>query len=890
MKKFKFLFIMLMGLGLLSVQHSFAQTGTIKGTVIDAQTLETLVGATLQIEGTLIGAITDIDGNYVITNMNAGTHQLKASFVGFSPKNVEITLIADQEITMDFALNSDLMGLDEVVVTGVVNEKSALRSADALTTLKPKFLSELGAQTTAEIFKAIPGIHVESSGGEGNANISVRGIPVASGGSKFLLLQEDGLPVLQFGDISFGNSDIFLRYDRTVNRIEALKGGSASTMASNSPAGIINFISKTGVKDGGEIATTFGLDYRSLRTDYNFGGSLGNGFRFNMGGFFRSGQGPSNPGFTGNYGGQIKANITKQFEKGYARVYFKYLNDRAISYMPMPVKVTGTSDDPTYESIEGYDLTNSTLQSPEFLLLHGMDNAGNRRTSNISDGMHPLVLSVGTEFDFDIGNGWRFKDKSRMAFTSGTFNSPFPAQVGNADALAKGLAGDGYSMSYANGSNAGVALSPAQIENLNGNGLAMIIHSFDVEMNNLNNFTNDMFLTKDLGKAKLTLGYYNAYQKIDMSWLWQSYLTDVSGDGGPRLMDVQSSDDSYSTENGLVAYGVPLWGNCCTRGYDMSYAIDAPYANVEVEITSGFSVDASLRYDMGNATGYYLGNYQAAVDVDEDGTISPIEESVTLLDNENPKPVNYDFGYVSYSIGANYLLDEFKAVYARYSKGGRANADRLLYSPFINADGNTVDGLSADQINQAEFGFKYKSPKISFTATAFYDKISEQNEEFGKILSKDYNTYGVEADAVASVSDFYIAAGATFTKAEITKSLNSDEEGNVPRRVPALMYNINPSYSSFEGKANIGFSLIGTTDVYAQDDNIMVLQGYIYLNAFVSFNITKGLDIMINSNNLTNTLGFTEMEGDAFVDNSVNYMRARPITGRASTATLTYKF
>ena len=322
----------------------------------------------------------------------------------------------------------------------------------------------------------------------------------------------------------------------------------------------------------------------------------------------------------------------------------------------------------------------------------------------------------------------------------------------------------------------------------------------------------------------------------------------------------------------------------------MAYTIDAPYANVEVELTSQFSMDASLRYDMGNANGYYLSNYQAAVDVDEDGIISPTEESVTLLNNAKPNTVNYNFGYVSYSIGANYLLDETKAVYARYSQGGRANADRLLYSPFIDADGKTISGLSADQINQAELGFKFKSPRLGFTATGFYDVISEQNEEFGKVLNKDYNTYGVEVDAVATFSNFYIAAGATYTKAKITKSMTVAEEGNVPRRVPALMYDINPSYSFLKGKANIGFSLIGTTKVYAQDDNVAVLPGFVYVNAFVSYNITKGLDLMINSNNVTNTLGFTEMEGYPFIVNSVIYMRARPITGRVTTATISYTF
>jgi outer membrane receptor for monomeric catechols len=108
--------------------------------------------------------------------------------------------------------------------------------------------------------------------------------------------------------------------------------------------------------------------------------------------------------------------------------------------------------------------------------------------------------------------------------------------------------------------------------------------------------------------------------------------------------------------------------------------------------------------------------------------------------------------------------------------------------------------------------------------------------------------------------------------------------------VPDLLYNINPSYRFLKGRGSLGFSLIGTTKVYAQDDNNVVLPGYVYVNAFVGFRIVQGLDLRINSNNLTNTLGFTEMEGDPFVNGEVNYLRARPITGRATTATLTFTF
>lgn len=867
-----------------------AQTGILKGKITDQLSEEALIGASVVIKGTSIGTISDIDGNYKLENIEAGTYTLVASFIGYSKMEVELVISANMETKHDFALSADLIGLDQVTVTGVVNQKSNIESSVALTTLKPKFVEVFGAATTAELFKAIPGIRSESSGGEGNANIAVRGIPIASGGSKFLQLHEDGLPVMQFGDISFGNADIFLRSDRTVGRIEAIKGGSASTFASNSPAGIINFISKNGSVEGGSIGMTLGMDYKSYRTDFEYGAPIGNGFRFHIGGFFRQGEGPRDPGYTANNGGQIKANITKEFEKGYVRLYFKILDDKAIAYMPMPVKVTGTNSDPNYESIHGYSITGGSLQSSNFMHVLSVDGKGNSRTSNVGDGMHPISKVVGGEFSFDIGEGWQLKEKFRYANNNGSFVAPFPAQVGNANEIAESIAGAGYSLSYANGAKAGVALSSSEINNLNDNGLLMRIHLFDVDMDDLSNFTNDFYLSKSFNNVDFTAGYYRAQQKIGMTWLWQSFLTDVSSDNGPRLMNIASADNSYYSSNGLIAHGVPFWGNCCTRGYDMTYDIDAVYANVGVEVTDQLNFEGSIRYDMGDVTGYYLSNYQAQIDVDNNGNITPVEESVTVLDNANSKPVDYDYDYISYSLGANYKINDDQAVYTRYSKGGRANADRLLYTPFITPEGGTVDGLDADEIKQFELGYKYKSPSLAVIMTGFYTDISEQNEEFGKIINKEFTTYGVEFEGIYRKSNFNLAVGATYTHAEIDKSINPDEEGNTPRRVPDLLYNVTPSYDFNNGKTSVGFSLVGTTEVYAQDDNGIVLPGYAYVNAYASHNITKGLALRANINNLFNTIGFTEMEGDPFVENTTNYMRARPITGRASTLSITYTF
>jgi outer membrane receptor protein involved in Fe transport len=876
-------------LGFCATVLSLAQTGSLEGKVTDQTSSEPLIAAAIVVKGTTNGTITDLDGNYTISGLEPGTYVFKASFIGYSPVEQEIEILADETTQYDFALAQDLIGLDEVVITGVVNPRSALESSVAMTTMNPKSVKALSATTTAEIFKAIPGIHSESSGGEGNANISVRGVPISTGGAKFLQLYEDGLPVLQFGDIMFGNADIFVRADNTVGRIEAIRGGSASTFASNSPAGIINFISKTGVQKGGSIGTTFGVDYKDFRTDFNFGAPIGDGLTFNIGGFYRQGVGPREVDYDGNIGGQIKANITKNFDNGYARIYFKHLNDRSISYMPMPVTATGTGLDPQYESIEGFDMRTAALQSSEFFRMSGIDENGNPRTTNISDGMHPVSNAIGAEFSFDLGDGWQLKEKGRLALTNGSFRTLFPmGPIGSADDIAQSVMGDayapGYTFSYANGANAGQALNASQLSGLNGNGLLMQVASFDVDINSLNNFTNDLYISKRFNNINLTLGYYKAYQQIAMYWDWQGYITDVST--MPRLMNIASADGSYYTESGVTNYGV--WG--LGRKYDMKYNIDAPYANFDIEVNKQLNVDASVRYDFGHASGYYLNGKTASVDVNSDGVLSPAESNATIVDNTKPNAVDYTYGYLSFSAGANYKIDDGNAFYARVSQGGRANADRLLYSPFLNDEGETIDGTEADMILQIEGGYKYKSPKLSYTITPYFTNVTEQNADptEQKIYLIGFQSYGAELEASAKVGNLMINAGAIFTKAKITSSLDEANVGNTPRRVPDLMYHITPTYTL--GKAVIGLNLIGTTKVFVSNSNEIVLPGYAYLNGFLSYGIAKNLNVNLNVNNITNVLGFTEAESHSFVDNSTNYMRARPITGRSTTMSISYNF
>ena len=283
----------------------------------------------------------------------------------------------------------------EIVVTAVARGQNVLDSSVSVSSLNSEAIVDLAPRSSAELIRQIPGIRSESSGGEGNANIAVRGLPVASGGAKFLQLQEDGLPILEFGDITFGNADIFLRTDYSVARVEAVRGGSASTFASNSPGGVVNFISKTGTREGGSLGLTAGLDYREFRADFDYGGSIDADTTFHIGGFSHIGDGPRDVGYDGARGGQIKANITRNFANGYVRVYGKYLNDHSVAYLPNPVLVSGSDADPTYTSIANFSINSDSLHSPNFRPITTLDQANQVETHNINEGMHPKVLAAG---------------------------------------------------------------------------------------------------------------------------------------------------------------------------------------------------------------------------------------------------------------------------------------------------------------------------------------------------------------------------------------------------------------------------------------------------------------------------------------------------------------
>lgn len=769
--------------------------------------------------------------------------------------------------------------LEEVFVTGVVNPKTKIKSSVSITTLGVKQIEQSAPRSTAEIFRSIPGIRSESTGGEGNANIAVRGVPISSGGSKYLQIQEDGLPVLLFGDIAFATADIFTRFDGNVAKVEAIRGGSASILSSNSPGGIINFISKTGKVEGGSMSTSFGLDYNNFRTDLDYGAKIGDGLYFHAGGFYRSGEGVRQAGFTANNGGQAKFNLTKEFDKGSVTVYAKFLDDRAAAYMPMPVQVSGTNANPNWGSISGFNATKGALQTVFLSHNVGVGPDGQLRRGKVADGMNPISKSIGINAAFELEDGWKITENGRFTANSGGFISPFPSEVGTAASIASSF-GAGSTLSFA---NTGTAFN-------NPNGLVARIHMFDTQLNDFNNFMNDLKISKNFDKVALTAGYFKSIQNISMSWMWNSYLQEVS-DNNARLINVRNGAGNLLSQNGLYAYGVPAWGNCCTRNYDTQYNVSAPYLNASFEANDQLSIEGGIRFDMGKVTGSFAGSSQSAIDINNDGIISAPETSVSSINTANTTAVNYDYNYVSYSFGANYALNNSQSFFARYSKGASAKADRVLFerpaASYLNGD--LINSL--DYLAQAELGYKHKFSGGYVYGTFFYAKTDEQSgfeaTNPSMLTQNNYKSLGLEVESAYNVSNNVDLRGSfTYTKAEITSGSNA---GNAPRRQPKLMYNLIPSYK-FSKTNSAGLSFMGQTQAFAQDSNQLVMNGFVLINGFVELGITKGLSLNIAGNNLLDTLAITEVEEGSITENTVNYVRARPFPGRSISMALSYKF
>ncbi|MBV5314727.1 MAG: TonB-dependent receptor [Prolixibacteraceae bacterium] len=146
---------------------AIAQTGVIKGTVTDANTKETLIGATVALQGTTNGAITDFDGNFRIEKVTAGSYNLVISYISYDNQIVRVEVTSATESALTIELKPASVDIEEVKVVAKrrdntdVSMLSSLKSGSLIVSgITAQQISKSQDKDAAEVIRRVPGITI----------------------------------------------------------------------------------------------------------------------------------------------------------------------------------------------------------------------------------------------------------------------------------------------------------------------------------------------------------------------------------------------------------------------------------------------------------------------------------------------------------------------------------------------------------------------------------------------------------------------------------------------------------------------------------------------------------------------------------------------------------
>ncbi len=273
-KNVVFMFVCLLMLSSVSL---YAQSGTIRGRVSDAESGQVLPGANVYLKDTNIGTATDIGGEYVILNVPPGMYTLVVNYIGFGKKEIDIMIRANQRLTQDIELDYTVLTGENVVITAqargqteAINQQIASRTVKNV--VSSTKIQELPEANAAEAVGRLPGVSLERSGGEGT-KVMIRGM-----GAKYTKIQIDGVDMTATGE-GDRSSDLSMISPYMLEGIELTKSVMANQEAT-ATGGIVNFkIKKASAEPSFNVIAQGG--YNNLRdtyTDYKV--SVGGSNRF----------------------------------------------------------------------------------------------------------------------------------------------------------------------------------------------------------------------------------------------------------------------------------------------------------------------------------------------------------------------------------------------------------------------------------------------------------------------------------------------------------------------------------------------------------------------------------------------------------------------------------
>lgn len=243
---------------LFSIGYMTAQTQKVSGVVLSEDDGSPVIGASVLVEGTSLGTITDVDGHFELLRVPNDTKTLKVSFIGMKTVSVPIKPV------MRIVLQSDTEVLDEVMVVAYGTAKKSSFTGSAAT-VKGDDIAKMQVSSVSKALEgAAPGVQVINTSGQPgeNAKIRIRGIGSFSASSAPLYVV-DGMPYDESAVNAINPSDI--------ESLSILKdAASASLYGSRAANGVIMITTKKGSahKSSVDVEARWGINQRAV-PEYN---------------------------------------------------------------------------------------------------------------------------------------------------------------------------------------------------------------------------------------------------------------------------------------------------------------------------------------------------------------------------------------------------------------------------------------------------------------------------------------------------------------------------------------------------------------------------------------------------------------------------------------------
>ncbi len=747
----KFLQFVFLTVTLLFAQIAYSQVMVTGKITADKRAVD---GVSVTEKGTRNGVITDRDGKFMIKVKSANA-VLNITAINYADQSISL----NGRTSVDVSLKEETNQLNEVSVTAGRQPVRKLETTQAVDIISNKVLKSLKPESFAEAVTMTPGVFANNSQGR-RGGVIIRGFPDGNplGGLVYTSILIDGLPAFgsagRLPDAGFG-------FDDNVEKVEVVRGSTATVYGRSAAAGVINIISKTGGEETRGSVKLSRYDnihtdnsYFNYRVDWNVNGSVTKDklVRYNIGGWFMDDRGYRKTGYNDN-GYQLRGNFDfiDPNKKGKVRLGFIIAKYSFQNLTDVPVDPSTMKLVPSWQNTSSFVFpaftntsysvfgvrSSTTLPRPTGIPV--TDAAGNQITRNIGNELANNNISKNIQlnfaFDRDLGNNWFLENKFRyQALSSGT-KYPF--------AIPSFYNSDGkYSTA-----TLPTPLVPGSVYTSSGGAFRLMLDGDAAD----DDMMNELRIKKtwNTGNTKQTfqLGYYFSSTNLRPTTYSYSHFVNpqdpfnlqlINGviPGRLALSPVTSIPLNITIANASAS---PQRGSITRRGI-YTEQVNALFGGYEVKFNDKFTMNLGARYD------WLFMNLQESK--------SPFDSTIKRTEK---------FGDYSASIGFNYLFDRATSVYANFNRAYRmpdytAFTSLEYVGPTANnATASTLlrlpNGLSANEIiTSFEVGFRKQIGEFGVDIALYHNDIKNRLAsvfENGLLVSKPFGSNRIKGAEIS---------------------------------------------------------------------------------------------------------------------------------------------